>query len=94
MHKMMKTELFNTHQFVKELKAAGMDEKQAEVLADHQLAMLETHIATKADILDLKKDIAEFKAESKKDMEWSKKILLGVGITVSIAAIKYLFFGM
>ncbi len=91
---MVKVELFNTHQFVKDLKAAGMDEKQAEVLAEHQLVMLETHIATKADILDLKKDIAEFKAESKKDMEWIKKLLLGVGLTVSIAAIKYLFSGV
>ena len=78
---------------MKDLTAAGMEEKQAEVLADHQLAMLETHIATKADVLDLKSDIAQFKTELKKDMEWSKKALLGVGVTVSIAAVKYLFFG-
>ena len=57
---------------MKDLTAAGMEEKQAEVLADHQLAMLETHIATKADVLDLKSDIAQFKTELKKDMEWSK----------------------
>lgn len=88
---MIKTELFNTHQFVKDLKAAGMDEKQAEVLADNQLAMLETHIATKADILDLKSDIAEFKAESKKDTEWMKRLLLGIGLAIGFAAIKYVF---
>ena len=34
---MQKTELFNTHTFIKELVNAGMDEKQAEVLAEHQL---------------------------------------------------------
>lgn len=88
---MIKTELFNTHQFVKDLKAAGMDEKQAEVLAENQLAMLDTHIATKADVLDLKRDIAEFKAESKKDTEWMKRLLLGIGIAVGFAAVKYVF---
>lgn len=85
---MQKTELFNTHQFVKDLTKAGMNEKQAEILADHQLAMLETHIATKADIVNLEGGVTEVKA----DIKWIKALTMATAIPVIVATMKYIFF--
>ncbi|MFA0077694.1 hypothetical protein AB4427_05980 [Vibrio artabrorum] len=88
---MQKTELFNTHTFIKELVNAGMDEKQAEVLAEHQLSMLEAHIATKADIADVKQDISTMKSDISVNFEWIKRVLIGLCITSGIALLKYIF---
>jgi hypothetical protein len=88
---MQKTELFNTHSFIKELKSAGMDEKQAEVLADHQLSMLETQIATKADMVDVKEHVSSELSLIKKDLDWIKKVVLAIGLPVVIAALKFIF---
>ena len=88
---MQKVELFNTHTFIKELVESGMEEKTAEVLAENQLAMLETQIATKADMYDVKSHITTELSSIKKDLDWIKKLMLGIGITVLIASLKYIF---
>ncbi|ENP0827777.1 hypothetical protein ACCI36_005033 [Vibrio parahaemolyticus] len=91
---MIKTELFNTHQFVKDLKAAGMDEKQAEVLADHQLAMLETHIATKADISNLETRTIELTGKVntvESRMQVTERLMWGVLLGVIALVIKAYF---
>ena len=58
---------FDTHRFVKNLTACGFTERQAEVLAEEQVNLLESNLATKADIEDLrlstKADIAAVKAD-------------------------------
>ena len=54
---------FDTHRFVKRLTEAGMPTCQAEVLADEQVALLDTHLATKRDVVALQKDMAVLKAE-------------------------------
>ena len=41
---------FDTHRFVKRLTGAGMDERQAEVLADEQVGLLNANLATKAEL--------------------------------------------
>ena len=41
---------FDTHQFVKHLTAHGFTEEQAEVLATEQVHLLNSNLATKADI--------------------------------------------
>ena len=41
---------FDTHRFVKRLTDAGMEERQAEVLADEQVALLNTNLATKTEL--------------------------------------------
>lgn len=84
---MQKTELFNTHSFVKSLVKAGMEEKQAEVLAEHQLSMLETQIATKADMVDLTTKLA--KVETK--LEIAEKLQLGILLGIVGLIIKALF---
>lgn len=50
---MPETIIFDTHAFVKELVAAGMDERQAEVLSNQQKRLIETQLATKRDLKDL-----------------------------------------
>ena len=53
--------VFDTHAFVKELAAAGMPEKQAEVLARAQAKLIDEQLATKQDLkkleLRLKQDL-------------------------------------
>lgn len=88
---MQKTELFNTHSFIKELKNAGMDEKQAEVLADHQLALLETQIATKADMVDVKEHVSSELSLIKKDLDWINLALLPLCLIAWVASIKFVF---
>ena len=49
---------FDTHRFVKRLTGAGMDERQAEVLADEQVALLNANLATKAELADVEANLA------------------------------------
>ena len=54
---------FDTHAFVKRLTQAGMDEQQAEALAECQTQLINDSLATKLDIEEVKKEIAEVKKE-------------------------------
>lgn len=58
---------FDTHQFVKHLTANGFTEQQAEALAREQVNLLNSNLATKADIealrLATKADIESVKAD-------------------------------
>ena len=45
---------FDTHRFVRNLVASGFTEKQAEALADEQINLLNSNLATKADIEGLR----------------------------------------
>ena len=44
---------FDTHRFVKRPTESGFTEKQAETLADEQIALLDTNLATKADLAEI-----------------------------------------
>lgn len=48
---------FDTHRFVKNLTASGFTEKQAEALADEQIHLLNSNLATKADLEAVKVDL-------------------------------------
>jgi hypothetical protein len=48
---------FDTHAFIKRLTAAGMPESQAEILAEEQTRLIETQLATKADLEMLKHEL-------------------------------------
>lgn len=48
---------FDTHKFVKDLTRNGMPDKQAEVLADHYASLLTDRLATKEDLISLRKDM-------------------------------------
>ena len=64
---------FDTHQFVKHLTANGFTEQQAEALAREQVNLLNSNLATKADIealrLATKSDIETLRLATKADIE-------------------------
>ncbi len=64
---------FDTHRFVKNLTGHGFTEEQAEVLATEHVALLNSNLATKADIENLraatKADIENLRAATKADIE-------------------------
>ena len=66
---------FDTHRFVKRLTGAGMDERQAEVLADEQVALLNANLATKAELSPRRgsRDPRKRRVESASAARWSKK---------------------
>ena len=55
---------FDTHRFVKNLMANGFTEKQAEVLASQQAAML--NLATKADIQSVNERIEALRSDTER----------------------------
>ena len=60
---------FDTHRFVKHLTENGFTEQQAEVLADEQVSLLNTNLATQADIATIHQDIDALRQETKADIE-------------------------
>ena len=57
---------FDTHQFVKNLTANGFTEKQAEVLVSQQVAMLNSNLATKADIQSVNERIEALRSDTER----------------------------
>ena len=66
---------FDTHSFVKKLKAVGFTEEQAEVIAEEQKALIEEQLATKRDL---------------KELEQSLVIKLGAMLIVAITVLSVL----
>ena len=56
---------FDTHRFVKHLTENGFTEQQAEALADEQVHLLNTNLATQADIAAIHQDIDALRQETK-----------------------------
>lgn len=87
----MSTVTFDTLKFVKELENAGMPQQQAEAqakaLANVLSESLDTTLATKADMLDvkseLKGDILEVKSELKL-MKWMLGFLIGCVVFIML----------
>ena len=59
---------FDTHRFVKRLTESGFTEQQAETLAEEQIALLNSNLATKADIADVKAGMEALRQETKADI--------------------------
>ena len=80
---------FDTHKFVKHLTENGFTERQAEVLAEEQVNLLNSNLATKADILALKADIEGVKgyieAVRADLLKWMFGMMLaGIGIVITL----------
>jgi len=75
---------FDTHKFVRKLKDAGFEEKQAEAVADaFRDAQAETETATRHDLKELELTLkAEMQA-----MEYRMTIKLGGMMAVSVAIV-------
>lgn len=65
----MKVAAFDTHNFVKRLKAAQFSEAQAEALAESMAELLEGNLATKTDIVLLQRDLKEIEANLRRDLK-------------------------
>ena len=70
---MTQTITFDTHAYVKKLKAVGFTEEQAETLATTQANLIDERLATKHDIKELdtslKRDMKELETSLKHDMK-------------------------
>ncbi|MEO5350945.1 MAG: CCDC90 family protein [Magnetococcus sp. YQC-3] len=64
--------VFDSYAYVRRLRDAGMDEQQAAIQAETFMALAEDRLATKQDILEIKRDIETTKAELKRDIETTK----------------------
>lgn len=67
--------VFDTLQYVKKLKEAGVGEKAAEVHAEAIKEMIDNNLATKGDIYDLKRDIETVRSDLKRDIETTRSDL-------------------
>jgi len=84
----MTTITFDTHVFVKKLKAVGFTEEQAEVFAAEQARLIEDQLATKHDLLELetnlRRDIKQSELQLQAKMSENKaemiRWVVGVGM--------------
>ena len=67
---------FDTHRFVKRLTESGFTEKQAETLAEEHVALLNTNLATKADIARVEAGVDVLRQETRAAIEAVKVDLL------------------
>ena len=88
---------FDTHRFVQNLVASGFTEKQAEALAYEQVNLLNSNLATRADIVSTRADIEALRLSTEARIEAAKfemvKWMIGamvaqstliVGLTVTL----------
>ena len=66
---------FDTHRFVKNLTASGFTEAQAEALAEEQVHLLNSNLATKSDIQGTNADLERVKSELEVKIEQVKSEL-------------------
>lgn len=60
---------FDTHRFVQNLVASGFTEKQAEALAYEQVNLLNSNLATKADIESIRADVEALRLSTESKIE-------------------------
>ena len=86
---------FDTHRFVKRLTESGFTEKQAETLAEEHVALLNTNLATKADIEALrqgtKADIDALRQGTKAGIEALRQETKASIAAVKADLVKWLF---
>ncbi|MBF0610353.1 MAG: DUF1640 domain-containing protein [Magnetococcales bacterium] len=66
---MSNTVVFDTYSFVKKLKEAGLNERQAEIQAEALLNLVEDRLANKQDIQNLQRDLATNRSDLQRDLE-------------------------
>ncbi len=85
----MASATFDTLHAAKALTAAGFEAQQAEAITDTIRDAFTESVATKADIAEVKTEIAELKAELKADIAgiYKQLWLVALGIVTAVAAI-------
>ncbi len=89
-HLNMEAIAFDTHKFVKHLTESGFTEAQAEALAGEQVAMINSNLATRADIVEVKADLEKLRLATKADIAEVKADIekLRLATQVDIAEVK------
>ena len=102
---MGQTIAFDTHAYVKKLKAVGFTEEQAETLASTQAELIDERLATKHGLKELetalrrdmkemetnlKRDIKEMEMRLKHDLTVRLGGMIGVSVAVIVALVKLL----
>jgi hypothetical protein len=89
----MNTTIFNTLAYAKKLQSVGFTEQQAEVQAEAIAEIIDSNLATKRDVAEIKRDIEQFRVDVKrdiKDTEYKLTIRMGafaVAVISILAAI-------
>lgn len=83
---MIEAVAFDTRRFVKRLTESGFTEKQAETLAEEQVALLNANLVTKADLAAVRVDLAAVKADI---LKWLVGALIAQGGLI-VALVKLL----
>jgi len=87
---MTKTIAFDTLAYAKKLKKAGVPEAQAEVHAEAFAEIIDERIATKQDILELKRDLKELEMRLKHDLTIRLGVMMTTGIIIVATLVKLL----
>ena len=82
----MNTLALQTHEFIKELTAAGLTERQAELIANHQAKIIDENLTTKHGSGSVKHEIRLLKH----DLELLKKdLIINLGAIIVIGHIVF-----
>ena len=81
---------FDTLAYAKKLKSVGFTEEQAEVQAEALVEIIEDRLATKEDILALKRDLKELELRLKHDLTLRLGGMLVAGIAIVATLVKLL----
>jgi hypothetical protein len=81
---------FDTLAYAKKLKKVGFTEEQAEVQAETLAQTIDERLATKKDILDLRRDMKEMELRLKHDLTIRLGAMLTAGIAIVAALVKLL----
>lgn len=84
----MTTAVFDTLKASRNLQAAGFAEAQADAIVQSMAEAFEDAVATKADIAEVKTDLAEVKAELKADIVAVKAELQDKATKTDLAEVK------
>ncbi len=87
---MTKAIAFDTLAYAKKLKKAGVPEAQAEVHAEAFAEIIDERIATKQDILELKRDLKELEMRLKHDLTIRLGVMMTTGIIIVATLVKLL----
>ncbi|WP_040335221.1 DUF1640 domain-containing protein [Candidatus Magnetobacterium casense] len=82
------TLIFDTHAYVKKLKAVGFTEEQAEVQAEAMSDLIEEGLATKRDLKELevalKRDMKDLEVALKRDMDLLRRDMKELELRLSV----------
>ena len=81
---------FDTHAYIKKLKATGVPEEQAEIHAETLAEFIDDQIATKHDIALLQRDMKEMELRLRYDLTVRLGAISTTGIVIVAALIKLL----